>query len=209
LSLLSTQSREKHTAKPVHSGKHVAVLKSFSQCFRLVYLQTGQNSIAPESSLPQLGQVRWGSFFMGLTALQPQSEPKAIPRSTEWCQIGQRRPLANCCPVPQAIPCSFILARQITFRNKIPTVGVLRRPVLITTFGDGAQFEINSRKTSTFEVAVTRVVSQTLAGGVALTLSKQSLFGRTVQAVSIIELVAHTYPRELSEQIWALWIRGK
>ena len=37
----------------------------------------------------------------------------------------------------------------------------------------GARFEINSRKPSTFEVAVTRVVSQTLAasGGVALTLS--------------------------------------
>jgi len=36
---------------------------------------------------------------------------------------------------------------------------------------------------------------------------KQSLFDRTVQAVSTIE-VAHTYPRELSEQIWALWMRA-
>jgi hypothetical protein len=35
-------------------------------------------------------------------------------------------------------------------------------PVLITSFGDG-RFEINSRKPSTFEVAVNRVVSQTLA----------------------------------------------
>jgi hypothetical protein len=33
-------------------------------------MQTGQNSIAPENSLPQLGQVRWGSVFMELTALQ-------------------------------------------------------------------------------------------------------------------------------------------
>jgi len=57
-------------------------------------LQTGQNSIAPENSLPQLGQVRWGSVLMGLTALQPHSEPKATPRSTEWCEID-RRPLAN------------------------------------------------------------------------------------------------------------------
>jgi hypothetical protein len=32
--------------------------------------QTGQNSIAPENSLPQLGQVRWGSVFMGLTAVR-------------------------------------------------------------------------------------------------------------------------------------------
>ena len=29
---------------------------------------------------------------MGLTALQPQSEPKATPRSTEWCEIGQQGP---------------------------------------------------------------------------------------------------------------------
>jgi hypothetical protein len=27
-------------------------------------MQTGQNSIAPENSLPQLGQVRWGSVLM-------------------------------------------------------------------------------------------------------------------------------------------------
>jgi hypothetical protein len=46
-------------------------------------MQTGQNSIAPENSLPQLGQVRWGSVIMALTALQPHSEPKAThaPRS--------------------------------------------------------------------------------------------------------------------------------
>jgi len=49
-------------------------------------MQTGQNSIAPENSLPQLGQVRWGSVFMGLTALQPQSEPKAAPPSAEQCE---------------------------------------------------------------------------------------------------------------------------
>jgi hypothetical protein len=51
-------------------------------------MHTGQNSIAPENSLPQLGQVRWGSVFMVLTAVQPQPEPKATRRSTEWCQIG-------------------------------------------------------------------------------------------------------------------------
>jgi len=32
-----TKSREKHTAKPVQSGKHEALLKSFGQCLRLVY----------------------------------------------------------------------------------------------------------------------------------------------------------------------------
>ena len=39
-------------------------------------MQIGQNSISPESSLPQLGQVRWGSVLMDLTALWPRSEPK-------------------------------------------------------------------------------------------------------------------------------------
>jgi hypothetical protein len=52
-------------------------------------MQTGQNSIAPENSLPQLGQVRWGSVLMDLTVLQPQSEPKTTPRSAQWCEIGQ------------------------------------------------------------------------------------------------------------------------
>ena len=44
--------------------------------------QTGQNSIAPENSLPQLGQVRWGSVFMDLTVLQPQFERKPTAHST-------------------------------------------------------------------------------------------------------------------------------
>jgi hypothetical protein len=35
-------------------------------------MHTGQNSIAPENSFPQLEQVRWGSVFIDLTALQPQ-----------------------------------------------------------------------------------------------------------------------------------------
>src|SRR5262245_41048057 len=33
-------------------------------------MHTGQNSIAPENSLPQLGQVRWGSALMLLIAFQ-------------------------------------------------------------------------------------------------------------------------------------------
>src|SRR5208283_443419 len=37
-------------------------------------MQTGQNSIAPENSLPQIEQVRWDSAFMGSTALRMQSE---------------------------------------------------------------------------------------------------------------------------------------
>jgi hypothetical protein len=41
------------------------------------------------------------------------------------------RSLSNSYPVAQAIVCSFILARQTRFRNKIPAVGVLRCPLLI------------------------------------------------------------------------------
>jgi len=63
-------------------------------------MHTGQNSIAPENSLPQVGQVRWGFVLMALAALHPQSEPKTAPRS-----IGPRRPLANYSPIPQTIAC--------------------------------------------------------------------------------------------------------
>jgi hypothetical protein len=98
-------------------------------------MHTGQNSIAPESSLPQLGQVRLSSVFMGPTALQPQAEVKATPCSTERRKRGQDG-LATCCRVPQTIGYTFTITRRITFRNKIPSVGVLRHPVLITTFGD-------------------------------------------------------------------------
>src|SRR5215469_13057449 len=82
-------------------------------------MQTGQNSIAPESSLPQLGQVRCGSVFMDLTVLprrlklrkehgfprQPAtarpgnqvagSEPLAIPSSSERCETPRRPLLAS------------------------------------------------------------------------------------------------------------------
>ena len=104
---------------PVFARHQFIVLKSLRRLFRcrldciletedspdstpparpLRSMQTGQNSIAPESSLPQLGQVRWGSVLMGLTALQPQSEPKATPRSTEWCEIGQHGPWQTVVP---------------------------------------------------------------------------------------------------------------
>ena len=70
------------------------------------------------------------------------SRPSAATRSnTTLHRVVRNRParlLANCCPVAQTIACSFIVALQIRFRNKIPIVGVLRRPVLIARFGDGA-----------------------------------------------------------------------
>jgi hypothetical protein len=112
-------------------------------------MQTGQNSIAPKNSLPQLGQVRWGSVVMVLTVVQP----KATRRSTEWCETGQHGSLANCCPVSQAITSSFRIARQITFQNKIPAVDVLRCPELIKTFNNGV---VRNQwcQPSTFELAI-------------------------------------------------------
>jgi hypothetical protein len=117
-------------------------------------MHTGQNSIAPEKSLPQLGQVRWGSVFMELTALQPQFERKPTARSSGRREIGQL--LTNCCSVAQAIAYCIILSRQITFLNRIPTVGVLRAPL--------RWFETSSHKSPTFEVAANRLVCQTFAG---------------------------------------------
>jgi hypothetical protein len=56
-------------------------------------MQIGQNSTAAEKSLPQLGQVRWDSEFMDLTAVQPQFDPKATPQSTEFVSVAKRRPV--------------------------------------------------------------------------------------------------------------------
>ena len=99
-------------------------------------MQTGQNSIAPESSLPQLGQVRWGSALMALTALQPYSEPKATPRSTEWCEIGQHRAWHSVVPFHKRM-------RYITPLNRVSEQNsfyrFLRCDALIMTFGHWAR----------------------------------------------------------------------
>src|SRR5215831_7802949 len=97
-------------------------------------MQTGQNSIAPENSLPQLGQVRWGSVLMELTVLprrlklreehgfrcQPAvarlgnqvlgSERLAVPSSTERCETRR-------CPLLASYgPASIVTSRRSTVR---------------------------------------------------------------------------------------------
>jgi hypothetical protein len=52
-------------------------------------MQTGQNSIASENSLPQLGQVRRDSALMFLTALQFQFQLRAKPRSGQSSETDQ------------------------------------------------------------------------------------------------------------------------
>jgi hypothetical protein len=71
-------------------------------------MHSGQNSIASESSLPQLGQVRWRSVLMVLTALQP----KATPRSTESRKNGQN------CPFQTVIPFHKQLRVPLYYRAK-------------------------------------------------------------------------------------------
>jgi hypothetical protein len=44
-------------------------------------------------------------------------------------RVARNRPaqrLISCSPIAQAIACSLILARELTFRNKIPTLGRFR-----------------------------------------------------------------------------------
>ena len=63
---------------------------------------------------------------MDLTALQSESGPNTTPRSTPVAGNQPTRRLANCSSVPQANACFLRLARQITLRNKIPIIDVLR-----------------------------------------------------------------------------------
>ena len=73
-------------------------------------MQTGQNSIAPENSLPQLGQVRWGSVLIFLTT-SPRPQPKASPRSAERCELGQHSSWRTVFPVARAIEsCAYTSA---------------------------------------------------------------------------------------------------
>src|SRR6516165_9547630 len=109
-------------------------------------MHTGQNSIAPENSLPQLGQVRWGSALMLLIALQSHPPPE---NNTTFHRLVRNRPaqlLAYCCFIAQAIANYGTLAHQITFLNKIPGAPGLRCSVLI--FGDTANRRVS--QTTTF-----------------------------------------------------------
>jgi hypothetical protein len=83
-------------------------------------MHTGQNSIAPENSLPQLGQVRWMSALMGLTVLR-RSEPKTTPRSTEWCESGQHGPWQTVVPFHKLV-CSIICAASGNRNEKHQTL---------------------------------------------------------------------------------------
>jgi hypothetical protein len=73
-------------------------------------MQTGQNSIAPENSLPQFGQVRWDSVLIVLTGLSAATSADSKATLHRVAQNRSARLLANCWPVPQAIACSSIFS---------------------------------------------------------------------------------------------------
>ena len=89
-------------------------------------MQTGQNSIVPKISLPQIEQVRWDSVLMGLTALRPQSQPKTTPRSTEWCESGEQNPWQTVVLFHKLV-CSTICAASSNRNEKHQTHRDIRR----------------------------------------------------------------------------------
>src|SRR6476646_9831520 len=95
-------------------------------------MQTGQNSIAPENSLPQLGQVRWGSVIMALAALQPQPGPKATPRSTEWREIDQQGPWQTVVPFHKLV-CSLYMLPVVIGTKNTRLTGIRRHDILNRT----------------------------------------------------------------------------
>jgi hypothetical protein len=58
-------------------------------------MHTGQNSIAPEDSFPQLGQVRLGSVFMDLNVLLSRVKLRnehGFPRQSAAARLGTQVP---------------------------------------------------------------------------------------------------------------------
>jgi len=67
-------------------------------------MHTGQNSIAPENSLPQLGQARWGCALMLLIAVQSHPQPETTPLSTDWYEIGHHSAWHTLVPSRKQLP---------------------------------------------------------------------------------------------------------
>jgi hypothetical protein len=75
----------------------------------------GQNSITPESSLPQVGQIRFGSVLMGLCAfnrnLSQKQNHAPLVCPVRWRAIVQFH---------KQLRVSWTVADEVDFRNKIP-----------------------------------------------------------------------------------------
>ena len=122
------------------STEDFAASVSEARAFRS--MQIGQNSTAPENSLPQPGHTRLSTAFTDLTALQTlkcewnvssrtgrkESQPldpaAAGPRSRRlsraWCESSSRPPLADHGRVSRRSGSFSKIAGENLFRNKIP-----------------------------------------------------------------------------------------
>src|SRR5262249_58688269 len=74
-------------------------------------MHTGQNSIARENSLPQLGEVRWGSVFMALPVLPRRLKLRnghGFPIYIQYVQQQRMREIVkvtfNSTPADQGFP---------------------------------------------------------------------------------------------------------
>jgi hypothetical protein len=137
---------------PIHSAQSVAL--RVPACVwlypqtrtRLTQLhQQDPSEACIPGRIPSLQKARCRSLgryvdtprFMELTALHPRPEPKATPCSTEWCEIAQHGPQANCCPVAQrnrVFPYSSA-SNHVSEQNSSRCCP--RRPALTKGFGDG------------------------------------------------------------------------
>jgi hypothetical protein len=64
--------------------------------------------------------VRWGFVIIALATLPSQPEPKATPRSTEWCEIGQNGPWQTVVPFHKLV-CSIVCAASSNRNEKHQT----------------------------------------------------------------------------------------
>jgi hypothetical protein len=86
-------------------------------------MHTGQNSTAPENSLPQVGQTRLSSVFMGLTVLWMQ--PRRRKQSKAWRESSSRQ--RTMVAFHKKSVSLQPIAGETVFRNRIPaTLGPRR-----------------------------------------------------------------------------------
>jgi hypothetical protein len=70
---------------------------------------------------------------MGLAVLQPQSEPKTTPRSTEWCESGQQDPWQTVVPFHKLVVPLYVLPVVIETKNIRLHLDIRRQDILNRT----------------------------------------------------------------------------
>jgi hypothetical protein len=96
-------------------------------------MHTGQNSIAPENSLPQLGQVRWGSVLMGLTVLPRRLKLRnehGSPRQPAAARLGNHVPGAELLPIASSTERCETRQRPLLARRSPASIVTPRRSTI-------------------------------------------------------------------------------